>query len=262
MIGLASDQVDGFGDVQRITAFMDSGPVGGDYPYVGSWAEFNDLNPGVNSIDIRSKTGGLDVTPVDIIPQPAAGRQRQVKYIGIRNTDGIVNTVNVVIESSVSSTAATIRITLDPGDSLHYNDTRGWYVLNDTGAIKTNVIDSTPVPAGQTTSKLNLSGSTNGRPIAVAATATPGTVIHTAASSGIDEVWLWVNNRTATAAALTTEWGGTANSDHTVEALSIPANSGPVLIADGLRISNSLVIRAFSGTGSALNIAGFVNRIT
>ena len=47
-----------------------------------------------------------------------------------------------------------------------------------------------------TFSKQLLSGSTNGRPIAVSASATPGTIIHTSQSgtSGIDEVWLYATN--------------------------------------------------------------------
>lgn len=109
-----------------------------------------------------------------------------------------------------------------------------------------------------------LSGSTNGRVIPVAATATPGTLIHTAVSgtSSFDEIYIWVSNVTGTAATLTLEWGGVTDpGDHMVKAYSIPANSGPVLISAGKVLQNSLVVRAFSGTASALNIFGYVNRI-
>jgi hypothetical protein len=102
----------------------------------------------------------------------------------------------------------------------------------------------------------------DGRPIPVAATATPGTLIHTAHASAKDEIWLWVSNVTGGAATLTIEWGGVTDpGDHLVKALSIPANSSLVLVVPGIPLMNSKVVRAFSGTASALNINGFVNRI-
>jgi hypothetical protein len=115
-----------------------------------------------------------------------------------------------------------------------------------------------------TYSRLLLSGSTNGRPIPVAATATAGTLLHTAitGTSGFDEVYMWASNVTAATATLTVEWGGVGDpTDHLVKAYSIPANSPPIPIAVGQCINNALVVRAFSGTASAINISGFANRI-
>jgi len=112
---------------------------------------------------------------------------------------------------------------------------------------------------------LLLSGSTDGDPIIVVATATAGTLIHTAVSgtTSWDEVYLWVSNVTATAATLTIEWGGVTDpGSHMCKALSIPANSPPIPVVTGVRLNNGGVIRAFSGTASALNITGNVNRIT
>lgn len=109
-----------------------------------------------------------------------------------------------------------------------------------------------------------LSGSTNGREIPVAAVATPGTLLHTAlpGSTGFDEVYLWASNVTGAAATLTIEWGGVTDpGDHMVKQLSIPANSPPIPIATGQVLNNGLVVRAFSGTASAINISGYVNRI-
>jgi hypothetical protein len=113
--------------------------------------------------------------------------------------------------------------------------------------------------------KALLSGSTNGKQIVVAATATPGTLIHTAVSgtASFDELHLWVSNVTGAAATLTLEWGGTTDPGNLlVKAYSIPANSGPVKVAFGFVLNNALVVRAFSGTASALNITGYVNQIT
>ena len=115
-----------------------------------------------------------------------------------------------------------------------------------------------------TYSRLVLSGSTNGREIPVAATATPGTLIHTAVTgtASFDELYLWASNVTAAAATLTMEWGGVTDpGDHLVKALSIPANSPPIPLATGQILQNALVTRAFSGTASAINLGGYVNRI-
>lgn len=110
---------------------------------------------------------------------------------------------------------------------------------------------------------LVLSGSTNGKPIPVAATATPGTLLHTVGSgtAGFDVIYLFAANVTGAAATLTVEFGGTTNpGDHLVKALSIGPNSGPVAIAVGQRLNNGLAVRAFSGTASAINITGWVDR--
>lgn len=115
-----------------------------------------------------------------------------------------------------------------------------------------------------TYSRQLLSGSTNGRVIPVAATATPGTTIHTAiaGTTAFDEVYLWASNVTGAAALLTIEWGGVTDpGDHITKQLSIPANSPPIPIVTGEVMQNGLVIRAFSPTASAINISGYVNRI-
>lgn len=113
-----------------------------------------------------------------------------------------------------------------------------------------------------TFSRQLLSGSTNGKPIPVAATATPGTLLHTATTGGYDEIYLYVSNVTGSAATITVEWGGVSDpGDLVSKAVSIPANSGPTALVPGLVLNNGLVVRAFSGTSAALNITGFVNRI-
>lgn len=116
-----------------------------------------------------------------------------------------------------------------------------------------------------TYSRQLLSGSTNGRAIPVAATATAGTLLHTAVAgtASFDEIYLWASNVTGSAATLTVEWGGVTDpGDHMTKAYSIPANSAPTPIAVGQVLQNGLVVRAFSGTASAINITGFVNRIS
>lgn len=110
-----------------------------------------------------------------------------------------------------------------------------------------------------------LSGSTNGRAIPVAAVATPGTTVHQAlaGAAGFDEVYLWATNVTGAAATLTIEWGGVTDpGDHLVKSFSIPANSPPIPIVTGQVLQNGLTVRAFSGTASAINLSGYVNRIS
>lgn len=110
-----------------------------------------------------------------------------------------------------------------------------------------------PVPV-----EAELSSSTDGLPIPVVAVATPGTTLHTAGATGYEKVWLWAVNVTANPATLTMEWGGVVDpDDHAVKAYSLPANSLPIPIATGFIIKNSLVIKAFSGTASAINIIGY-----
>jgi hypothetical protein len=106
-----------------------------------------------------------------------------------------------------------------------------------------------------------LSGSTNGRPVKVVATATAGTTIHTAHATSIDEVWLWAVNTDTTARKLTIELGGTSSPDDLIE-VTIPAEGGLVLVAPGLSVTGSVVVRAFCATANVVNVVGFVNRIS
>ena len=117
-----------------------------------------------------------------------------------------------------------------------------------------------------TFSKQVLSGSTDGRMIKVAATATAGTTLHTgsATATTFDEIWLYAVNSSASAVKLTIEWGGVTSPDDLIE-LSVVAESGLVLISSGLIIKGNatpLLVRAFCATANVVSIAGYVNRIT
>lgn len=107
--------------------------------------------------------------------------------------------------------------------------------------------------------KLKLSGSTDGRGINVAATATPGTPIHTAHATSLDEIWLWAGNPGPTVRMLTIEFGGVNNADQIK--LSIPAESALILMVPGLVLTNSVVVRAFAAVVNELSVHGYVNRI-
>lgn len=112
-----------------------------------------------------------------------------------------------------------------------------------------------------TYSKVQLSGGTTGKNVKVAAASTPGTTIHTAHATAVDEVWLWAQNSDTTARKLTIEFGGTTAPDDLVE-VTIPPEAGPVLVIPGWTLTNSLVVKAFAATADVVLVNGYVNRIT
>ena len=112
-----------------------------------------------------------------------------------------------------------------------------------------------------TFTKVKLSGSTNGRGIAVAATATLGTTIHAAHATALDEIWLYANNIHSSAVTLTVEFGGvTATSDLIQQSIAVTP-SGLVLVVAGLLVTGSVSVTAFAGTANKIELFGFVNRI-
>jgi len=117
-----------------------------------------------------------------------------------------------------------------------------------------------------TYSKIALSGSTDGKLIKVAATATAGTTIHTGSSTAttFDEVWLYAVNSDTTDRKLTIEFGGVSAPDDLIEQ-TITAESGLLLVVPGLVIkgnATALVVRAFAASANVVMIGGYVNRIT
>ena len=105
-------------------------------------------------------------------------------------------------------------------------------------------------------------GSANGTPIQVAATASPGTTIHTVGTGSVDEIYLWAANISTSPVALTIEFGGTGDANSACKTVVIPANSPPIPIIPGIRLNSTLVVKAFAGTTNVINITGHVNRIT
>ena len=118
-----------------------------------------------------------------------------------------------------------------------------------------------------TFSKQLLSGSTGGRLIKVAATATTGTTIHATGTSSsiIDEIWLYAVNSDTTARKLTIEFGGTSSPDDLIE-LTVAAESGLVLVVPGLILagtgSAARTVTAFCATANVVSIGGYCNRIS
>lgn len=114
-----------------------------------------------------------------------------------------------------------------------------------------------------TFAKVQLSGSTNGRQIKVAATSTPGTTIHTATSTSgaMDELWLYAVNSNTADLKLTIEYGGTTAPDDLIE-VTIPAESGLVCVVPGSSpLNGGVVVKAFAASANLILLQGYVNRI-
>jgi len=114
----------------------------------------------------------------------------------------------------------------------------------------------------QVADRLLLSGSTSGRSIKVAATATAGTLIHTAVSgsSSIDLVYIYAYNSHSADVVLTIEFGGVSSPDDLIKQ-TIPFQQGRFLIIDGRALNGGLAVRAFAATTNVITIDGYVDRL-
>ena len=113
--------------------------------------------------------------------------------------------------------------------------------------------------------KRKLSGSTDGKPIKVVATATAGTTIHTSVAGTtagtFDEIWLWAYNGHTAAVVLTIEFGGATVPDQNI-VVTIPFKQGLYLVVPGFILQNGMVVAAFAGTANVITLNGYVNTIT
>lgn len=118
-----------------------------------------------------------------------------------------------------------------------------------------------------TYSRQILSGSTNGRPISIAATASPGTTIHTVQATATDsreELYLQaINDATATSGTrlLTVEYGGTSSGDQIP--INVGAGEGVWRIIEGGNLTaTSTIVRAYATGANEFRVIGWVNRAT
>lgn len=113
--------------------------------------------------------------------------------------------------------------------------------------------------------KRKLSGSTDGKAVKVAATATAGTLLHTAVAGTTagtyDEVWLWAYNSYSGSIVLTIEFGGADAPDQNI-IISIAPRAGLVPVVPGLILQNGATVKAFAAVTNVVTISGFVNSIT
>lgn len=118
-----------------------------------------------------------------------------------------------------------------------------------------------------TFSKNILSGSTNGRPIAVTATGVSTTLIHQGpvTTSSFDEIWLYACNPTTSDVMLNILLGGTNFTSDIIFEGIIEAYSGNVLVIPGLIVkgdgSSGVQLLANVSVASGVNLIGYVNQI-
>lgn len=108
-----------------------------------------------------------------------------------------------------------------------------------------------------------LSASTDGLPVKVVATATPGTTIHTAVAGitagTFDLVTLYALNTHTADVVLTVEFGATATENNIV--MTIPYKSGLFMICDQMPLQNAKVITAFAATANVIMLYGWVTPV-
>lgn len=113
--------------------------------------------------------------------------------------------------------------------------------------------------------KRKLSGSTDGKPIKIAATATAGTAIHTAVAGTtagtFDEIYLYAQNNDTVARTLTIEFGDATAPDGNI-IITLASKSGLQLIVPGLILQNEATVKAFASAANVVCVSGFVNSIT
>ena len=118
--------------------------------------------------------------------------------------------------------------------------------------------------AANAVAKIPFSGSVQGKPVTVVATATVGTTIHTTGTSAtvIDELWIYAYNSYGSDQVLSIEFGGVT----LPITVTVPSKAGLMLVIPGFPLlgngSVALVVTAFAPQASTITLSGFVNRIT
>jgi len=114
-----------------------------------------------------------------------------------------------------------------------------------------------------TYTKIVLTGSTDGAPIPITDSATPGQTVHTAHATAEDEIYLWACNTHATdAAEVTIEMDISASAANKFTYFNIPANGGLIPVSPGLILTNSKLCTVFADATAKIVITGWVIRYT
>lgn len=110
------------------------------------------------------------------------------------------------------------------------------------------------------------SGSTDGRPIKVVATSTPGTTVHTATSAAgmesVDEVFVWAVNTRANGIFGTLHIGTVTDDEQSINFRVPGGYAGPTLILPGVRLRNGVVLTATASVANRVNLIVNVNRVS
>lgn len=133
---------------------------------------------------------------------------------------------------------------------------------NNNLSGRVNALSSNEISQGVSqvdVAKILLSASTNGKPILVNPTSLGNSVtIHESHLSALDEVWLYASNIDASIdRTLHLSFDGGVSTDISV---SIPDNSGLVLVLPGFMLTNGETVSAYASSADKINIFGWVNR--
>ena len=113
--------------------------------------------------------------------------------------------------------------------------------------------------ATSTITKVIPSGSTDGKPVKITATATAGTTFHTAHATALDEITMYLTNTDSSDRAVTVEFGGATAPDWNVKFI-VPAGE-TILAIPGIPLTNSTTCKAFAAAANVVNMLGYINRI-
>lgn len=111
-----------------------------------------------------------------------------------------------------------------------------------------------------------LSGSSDGLPIEVSATAGGATTVHTmvTGTTTMDRVFMWAGNTSTADITLIIEWG--ASADRFKEIIPSRTTSHPVLTGQPVwgrsGSVSATVLKAHASTSAVLKLTGYINRIT
>lgn len=113
-----------------------------------------------------------------------------------------------------------------------------------------------------TYTKAPLSSAISGQQIQITGSGiTQLTTIHTPVASAYDEVWLYAANTSDADVQMVVTWANTGVAGQMYA--TIPYKAGRSLIIDGKLLSGTAnSVKAYAATGNAINVDGFVNRIT
>lgn len=113
-----------------------------------------------------------------------------------------------------------------------------------------------------TVTKILPSGSAglpDGTPVKIVATATAGTLFHTAHATALDEIYLYLMNTDTVQRTVTVEFGGATAPDFSL--IYVLEAKDFILAVPGIPLTNSKTVRAFASAANVCNMSGFVNRI-
>jgi hypothetical protein len=107
------------------------------------------------------------------------------------------------------------------------------------------------------------SASTDGMPILIAATATAGTLVHTAYATIVegsyDEIWLYLVNNSAADVMCTVEFGDASTANNII--YTVLAKDGLKCVVCGLGLQNAKTVKVFAAVPNVISAHGHVNRI-